>query len=236
VKPFEKFFAFFSGFKGCCFLKDNAQFLLFLAVQSGGLHSVLKTSTAKISKELGISQQTVSRKLRELKESGLIFLNASPSGCSISLTTEGIELLRFQFFSLQKLFQQNKSKVLHGRVKIGLGEGRYYISRPFYLKQFKKFLGFRPFFGTLNLEIDQAELAGFVSAMPFIEILGFETGERSFGKIRAFKVLVEGKQPAAIIFPERTAHKKNEIEVISSLNLRKKFGLKEGSSVSVSRA
>ena len=217
-------------------LKDHAQFLLFLAVQSGGLHSVLKTSTAKISKELEISQQTVSRKLRELKKHELISMTASSSGCSISLTTEGIELLRFQFFSLQKLFQQNKSKVLHGKVKIGLGEGRYYISRPFYLKQFKKFLGFNPFFGTLNLEVDQAELAGFVSSLPSIEISGFETEERSFGKIRAFKVLVEGKQPAAIIFPERTAHKKNEVEIIASLNLRKKFGLKEGNKVSVSKA
>ena len=216
-------------------MKNDAQFLLFLAVQSSGLHTVLKTSTAKISKELGVSQQTVSRKLRELSESGLISLNASPSGCRISLTNNGIELLRLQFFSLQKLFRQEKSRVLHGLVKIGLGEGRYYVSRPFYLKQFKKSLGFRPFFGTLNLEVDQAELAGFVSSMPLVEISGFETDERSFGKIRAFKVLVEGKQPAAIIFPERTAHKKNEVEVIASLNLRKKFGLKEGSKVSISR-
>ncbi len=216
-------------------MKDDAQFLLFLAVQSGGLHSVLKTSTAKISKELLISQQTVSRKLRELKKQELISMDASPTGCNISLTNDGIELLRFQFFALQKLFQQSKSKVLHGKVKIGLGEGRYYVSMPFYLKQFKKLIGFKPFFGTLNLEVDHAELAGFVSSLPSIEIFGFETEERSFGKIRAFKVLIEGKQPAAIIFPERTAHKKNEVEIIASINLRKKFGLKEGSKVSVSR-
>ncbi len=218
------------------FLKDDTQFLFFLAVQSDGVHSVLKTSTAKISKELEISQQTVSRKLRELKRDGLISMDASPSGCSISLTSDGIELLRLQFFALQKLFQQNKNRVLQGKVKIGLGEGRYYISRPFYLKQFKNLLGFKPFFGTLNLEVEQAELAGFVSALPSIEISGFETDERSFGKIRAFKVLVEGKQPAAILFPERTAHKKNEVEIIASINLRKKFGLNEGNKVRVSRA
>ncbi len=217
-------------------MKDNEQFLLFLAVQSNGLHSLLKISTAKISKELGVSQQTVSRKLRELRKADFISLEASPSGCTISLTKKGIELLRFQFFSLQKLFQQGKSRVLHAKVKIGLGEGRYYISRPFYLKQFKKALGFKPFFGTLNLEVNQAELAGFASFLTSVEISGFETEERSFGKIKAFKVLVEGKQPAAIIFPERTAHKKNEVEVIASLNLRKKFGLKEGSKVSISRA
>ncbi len=224
------------GSRGEFLLKNDAQFLLFLAVQSDGLHNVLKTSTAKISKEFGISQQTISRKLRELKRKKLILMDASPTGCTILLTTEGIDLLRLQFFSLRKLFQQGKSKVLHGKVKIGLGEGRYYVSRPFYLKQFKKLLGFNPFFGTLNLEVNQAELAGFVSALPSIEISGFETDERSFGKIRAFKVLVEGKQPAAIIFPERTAHKKNEVEIIASINLRKKFGLKEGSKVSVSKA
>ena len=52
----------------------------------------------------------------------------------------------------------------------------------------------------------------------FLEILkrvqdDGKTEERSFGKIRAFKVLLEGKQSAAIILPERTAHAKNEIEL-----------------------
>lgn len=213
-------------------LEKDLRLLLFVAGQSG-LHGSLKTSTAKLSKFLGISQQTVSRKLRQLKGSELISLKAEPSGCTVSLTKQGIELLRSQFIALQGLFQPAKKKALFGTVKNGLGEGRYYISRPPYQKQFREALGFTPFFGTLNLAVGQAELAGFLLGMAPIEIAGFETDERSFGRIIAFNVLVEGKQPAAIIFPERAAHQKNEIEIISALNLRKKFGLKEGSKVSI---
>ncbi len=207
--------------------------MLFLAEKSG-LHGSLKTSTAKLSKILGMSQQTVSRKLRALRDSELISLKAEPSGCTVSLTKQGIGLLRSQFLTLQGIFQAPKKPVLCGTVKNGLGEGRYYISRPYYLKQFREALGFRPFFGTLNLAVEQAELAGFLSGLQSFEITGFETEERSFGKIIAFKVLVEGKQQAAIIFPERTVHAKNEIELIAACSLRKKFGLREGNRVSIS--
>ena len=184
---------------------------------------------------MGMSQQTVSRKLRGLRDSELISLKAEPSGCTVSLAKQGIELLRSQFLALQGIFQAPKKNLLYGTVKNGLGEGRYYISRPSYLKQFKKVLGFRPFFGTLNLAVGQAELGRFLSGLQSFEIAGFETEERSFGKIMAFKVLAGGKQQAAIIFPERTAHPKGEIEIIAPCSLRKKFSLKEGNRVSISR-
>ncbi|MFA4855676.1 MAG: DUF120 domain-containing protein [archaeon] len=216
-------------------MEKDQRLLLFLAEQSG-LHGSLKTSTARLSRLLGMSQQTVSRKLRELRDYELISLKAEPSGCTVSLAKQGIELLRSQFLALQGIFQAPKKPVLfYGTVKNGLGEGRYYISRPSYLKQFKKVLGFRPFFGTLNLAVDQAELAGFLSGLQPFEIMGFETDERSFGKIIAFKVLAGEKQQAAIIFPERTAHPKGEIELIAPCSLRKKFSLKEGNRVSISR-
>jgi len=210
--------------------KQNEQLLLFLALQTG-LHAKAKTSTAKIAKHFAISQQTASRKLRELHKEGLITLNASPTGCTVSLTKEGTELLRQQFLSLQRLFEKGRKRQLHGLVKNGLGEGRYYVSRPLYLKQFKKLLGAKPFLGTLNLVVDLPQLNSFLSGLPVIEIPGFKTEERSFGRIKAFRVSVEGKQQAAVIFPDRSAHAAKEIEVIASVNLRKKFKLKEGSKV-----
>ncbi len=208
--------------------------LLFLALQTR-LHGSLKTSTAKIAKHLGVSQQTASRKMRQLHLDGLIELRATPSGCTVKLTNQGSELLRQQFLSLQHIFSARQTPALQGTVKIGLGEGKYYVSRPFYLKQFKKMLGFKPFFGTLNLIVSQDRLASFLSGLSPIEIRGFKTEERSFGKIKAFNVLVQGKQKASLIFPERTAHQKNEVEVIAQVNLRKKFRLREGSRVLLKR-
>lgn len=216
------------------FLEDE-KLLLFLALKTGLLGKA-KTSTSKISDVFGVSQQTASRKLRELKKQGLIGLNASPSGCEISITNKGISLLREDFLSLKNLFEGRSEARVFGTVKSGLGEGRYYISRHGYVKQFKKLLGFKPFFGTLNLTIPQQNIESFVSGLAPVSIKGFETPERSFGKITAFRIEVQGKQEAVLIIPERTTHSKNEVEVIAKINLRKKFKLKEGSKVSLSMA
>ncbi len=212
--------------------KQDEQLLLSLALQIG-LHGKLSTSTAKISASFGGSQQTISRKLRRLKAAGLILLEATPSGCSLSLTKKGIELLNQRFLSLKLLFEPGKRASLSGTVKDGLGEGRYYVSRPPYLKEFRERLGFKPFFGTLNLTVEPAILRQFLAGKQPIEVPGFTTEERSFGKIKAFRVLVQGKQKAALIFPERTGHPENEIEVIAPVNLRKRFRLKQGSLVSL---
>jgi len=213
-------------------LKQDRQLLLFLASKSG-LYGRAKTSTAKIASGLGMSQQTASRKLRALEKAGLINLNASPKGCTVSLTGQGVECLKQQHLALNRLFQGGAKRALQGKVKDGIGEGKYYVSRPPYLKQFRKLLGFKPFFGTLNLAVSQAELNSFISSQAPAEIEGFKTEERSFGKIRAFPVLFQGKEKAAIIIPERATHPKNEIEIIAVSNLRKKFRLKEGSKAEV---
>jgi len=211
---------------------DDEKLLVFLALQAG-LHGSVKTSTARIAGHFRVSQQTASRKLRNLKKAGLIRLFAGPSGCTVSLAPEGARLLRADFLSLKQVFGPGTKKMLRGKIKDGLGEGRYYVSRPYYLKQFKNLLGFKPFFGTLNLIVDIAELNSFLLGLHPIKIEGFETDERSFGTIRAFKVTVQGKQQAALIMPERTAHPKNEIEVIAPTNLRKKFKLGQGRQVTL---
>ncbi len=212
--------------------EENFQILLFLA-EKGGLHSAIRISTAKIAQHFGISQQSASRKLRLLAADNLISLSATPAGSRVQLTEQGIALLKNRFVELQQLFEKKKASALAGTVKIGLGEGKYYVSKKPYLAQFKKLLGFVPFFGTLNLIVGREELNSFLAGMQPILIEGFETRERSFGPIKAFKAMVEGKQQAAIIFPERSTHPENEIEVIAPINLRKKFGLREGSKVTI---
>lgn len=208
--------------------------LLVLLASKAGLQGHVKTSTARLAMLLGSSQQTISRRLRELKKGGLVELVSEPSGCVVSLTKKGTDVLRTDFLALKRLFEAKRIKKISGRVKNGLGEGKYYVSRPFYLSHFKSLLGLKPFFGTLNLVVEPEALESFLFGRPSEAIPGFKTDERSFGKIHAYKVMVEGKQAGAVIFPERTTHPKNEVEIISSVNLRKKFGLKEGSKVSFS--
>ena len=214
---------------------EGEKLLLFLASKAGPLGRA-KTSTSAIAGHFGGSQQTASRKLRQLKSQGLIGLEASPAGCYVSITREGLSLLRENFLALQAVFGQGPGQKpsVSGTVKSGLGEGRYYVSRPHYLKQFTRLFGKRPFLGTLNLMIPEAELASFASGLAPVKISGFETRERSFGEITAFRVMVQGRQKAILAIPERTTHPKNEAEVIAVVNLRKKLGLKDGSKVVLS--
>jgi riboflavin kinase len=209
--------------------------LLFFIAKNARLHGTLSSSTATIARHLGISQQSVSRKLRVLRDNNFVTLDSSPKGINVTLTQTGISVLKSKYFEMKKLFSSKATERIVGEVKTGLGEGAYYVSRPGYSKQFKELLGFKPFPGTLNLIIDQAVLQSFLTGLEEVWLKGFKTKERSFGSITAFRVGV-GKCKAAIIFPERSSHAKNEIEVIAPVSLRAKMKLKEGSKVKVARA
>ncbi|MAG22335.1 MAG: riboflavin kinase [Candidatus Diapherotrites archaeon] len=209
--------------------------LLFFIAKSAMLRGTFVSSTAKISVKLGISQQSVSRKLRELQDKGLAEVSASPRGVEAKLTEKGTRLLKSRYLELKQLFEAKHLKSISGSLKTGLGEGAYYVAQAPYVKQFKELLGFKPYFGTLNLVMDEEKLLAFLSGFESIEIKGFKTKQRTFGKITAFKILIEGKEKGAIIFPERSSHPQNEIEIIAPNYLRKKLNLKEGSKVRISK-
>lgn len=206
--------------------------LLTYIVKKEGLFGSLKSSTLKISKEIGISQQTISRKLREMENKGLITRSASPNGLIVSLDDRGREFLQKNYQELSQIFKTKKTAII-GIVKKGIEEGAYYVSQKQYQQQFKSKLGFNAFPGTLNLEINKEELAQFLANKEVIEINGFTTKTRSFGSITAFKIRINNIQ-AAIVKPERARHPKEIIEIIAPANLRELLKLRENDKVKIS--
>ncbi len=201
-----------------------------LLIAKGARGKTFSSSTLKIAQSLGISQQSVSRNLRELKRKGLIELETSPRGINARPSKQGLGILKADYIELKNVFEPKKALSLQGILTKGLGEGSYYMSLSPYVKQFEQKLGFKPFAGTLNLIIDEAELFAFLSGLEGTKISGFKTKDRTFGSIKAFRVKV-GAETAAIIFPERSTHPPDQIEVIAGSNLREKLRLKEGSKV-----
>ena len=65
-----------------------------------------------------------------------------------------------------------------------------------------------------------------------IEIPGFRKGSRTFGKLAVYKCMMNGI-PGAIVFPERSQHGLQVLEVVSPYNLRKKLKLDDGSKLRV---
>ena len=97
-----------------------------------------KTSSIELAKITGDSQQTISRKLKQMEKNGLIRRTVSPKGQKIEMTQKGIEILREQYTCLKEIFEGRKKTEIKGTVETGLKEGRYYMSLPQYREQIKR--------------------------------------------------------------------------------------------------
>ena len=203
--------------------------LLLLLARRGALARPVRLRTAEIGEEMGMSQQNASVRLRSLETEGLI----ERKGRMLALTKDGILSLLKSYSQLKSVFE-NPGFKFAGQVVDGLGEGRYYMTKRPYVKEFEKKLGFKPFGGTLNLEISDSLLEQRLQLRetPPVKISGFRMGGRTFGPIDAYKCKV-GAENGAIIFPIRNHHPLNVLEVVAPSNLRKALSLSTGAKLEV---
>lgn len=199
----------------------------------GGLQEFVYTSSGELAERLGVSQQTSSRKILELLDAGLIARRLGTRKQLIRLTTEGVEVLRQEYAEYRALFSGGDSVVVRGKVVTGLGEGRYYISREGYRKAFGQMLGFDPFPGTLNIEVEPTDRdkVGELKDETGMLVPEFQSEGRTFGAVKCFRADIGGIE-AAVIFPLRSHHT-HTIEIISPVNLRETLELGDGTEITV---
>jgi len=193
----------------------------------GGINNTLETSTGKLSRQLRVSQQTVSRRLMELERAGAIQRELRSDGINLRLTPKGKEMLEHEYTILKSVFEEQKHG-LKGLVSSGEGEGAYYVKQ--YRKKIESCFGFEPFPGTLNVKVQQGEGVLFLSKIEKRRIEKFKTKEREFGGIDCYKVKI-GEIDAGIIIPHRTRHGKEIVEVVAPVFLRGYFKLKDNDSI-----
>jgi len=211
---------------------ESEDFVLLLHLaRKGGISGQFETSTSKVARELSTSQQTISRKVRQLAAQQLIESRASPNGIEVSFTEKGRKVLNEKYLELQAIFSAKKVSGIEGKVVSGKGEGKYFLSFEQYAGKINEKIGFKPFLGTLNLQVEQSKLEQFSAALDKVYIEGFELPGRTFGGLVAAKILINNELKGALVFPERTNLPKNIVEVIAHVNIRKKFSLKDGSKV-----
>jgi len=206
--------------------------LLTYIAKKEGLFGSLKSSTLKISKELGISQQTISRKLKEMENKGLVKRSTSPNGLTTSLDKGGRELLQQNYQELSQIFKNKKTAIL-GIIQKGIEEGAYYVSQKQYQQQFKGKIGFDAYPGTLNVAVDKEELAQLLANKEAVTIDGFTTKNRSFGALVCYKIKINSLD-AAIVKPERARHPEEIVEIIAPVNLRESLKLQDKDKVRIS--
>jgi len=126
-----------------------------------------------------------------------------------------------------------KDLIIAGKVVSGAGEGAYFTRINWVQEQCAERLGFKPFPGTLNLEISRQYL-------PIIESLNREEGielispDPKFCNAKAIPVSL-GEIRGALIMPDEKVriHAKNIIEIIAPFKIKASLNVSDGDFISV---
>jgi len=117
-----------------------------------------------------------------------------------------------------------------GVVCSGTGKGRKHLSKKIYKKEIKKYFGFEPFAGTLNIKVSKS-LYNMILERTKKEGTLLAKKSKEHGNVLALPCQI-GSVKSLILFPERSIHK-DVIEIAAPVELRKKLKLKDGDQVDV---
>ncbi|UCB59124.1 MAG: DUF120 domain-containing protein [Thermoplasmatales archaeon] len=199
----------------------------------GAIKNKIEISSIELAKQLDTSQQTASRYLLELDKKNMISREFGIKKQLIQINSQGEDILQKEHLQYQQIFQLTNRVVFKGRVVSGMGEGRYYTEQDGYVTQFKQKLGFIPYPGTLNVEIEYIDRnkLRLLKNHSAIDIDEFQTKNRTFGGVKCFRAEINGID-AAIVLPLRS-HYSNILEFISPEFLREKLNINNDDFVNI---
>ncbi|MFB6118878.1 DUF120 domain-containing protein [Halosegnis sp.] len=206
----------------------------------GAVDGPVTVTCATLADRLDASNQTASRRLQRLEEAGVVERELLGDGQRVVLTDAGERTLRGEYEQYRRIFERSAAVELTGRVTSGMGEGRHYISLPGYMEQFVDRLGYEPFPGTLNVELDaeSVEARARMDGLDPVRIDGWEDDERTYGPAFCWPATVSAAggefESAHVIAPERTHHGADQLEVIAPEKLRETLDLDDDEEVTVS--
>ncbi len=119
---------------------------------------------------------------------------------------------------------------LDGTVTSGLGRGADYVGMDAYQERFTDVLGFSPYPGTLNLEVDADGKTALEDAAPHHRIDSFTVDGEAYSAVDAYLVTVEDVD-AALLEMEVTDHPPTVAELVAPVNLRDALDLDDGDTV-----
>lgn len=203
----------------------------FFLLKKGAHVSPLKVTETELAASLGMPQQTLSRRLISLEKSGRIKRQEG----GILLAKKSVDEAAKLKAALDCSFSDDAHLEVRGEIVSGIGEGKYYMSLAGYKKQIKKLYGFEPYPGTLNVKLAPEEVQKrlLLRERRGDSIKGFEYRGRKLGGLVSYVCHFNGTSAVAI-FPEKSQHGLNIIELVGPFEFRKKFALKDGEEVLLS--
>jgi len=197
----------------------------------------INISTKFLASRLNVSQQTVSRKLREMEKKNLIKRQFHRRGQKVEILSEGEKILKTVYQRLEKI-NKNLPSGIHfkGYIIEGSGEGKYYTNLKGYSRQFYKKLKYKPYPGTLNIKLKSVEdlkEKNKLANLPPVIIHGFKTKDRTYGEIHCWPCKINGKVKGTIVIPKRTHHHLDTVEILAPICLRKYLSLKNNNLIKI---
>ncbi len=203
--------------------------IVLLLLKKGAHREPVYATTRQLASELGISQQSFSRRSILLVSDGYI---EKQKGAYL-LTKKAVSDSKSLYRSLSDSLFGGKSLDFTGKIIHGHSQGAKFMEIPEYKKQFAKVLGFEPYPGTLNISIPPEDIElrlRLKSKKPRI-IEGFKRGGETFGSIIAYEILISETIKGAVLFPDRSTHGLTVMELIAPVNIKQKLKLEDGDQI-----
>ena len=120
---------------------------------------------------------------------------------------------------------------VNGEVTTGLGKAAFFLSQDFYVNNFIRNCGFKPYPGTLNVIVGEEYLSEISNVKNNCE--NIIKPDEGFGAVKYIKAVLNDEIDGAIVFPAKTEHNENYLEFIAEEKLRDKLNLKDGDIVTI---
>lgn len=211
-----------------------------LVALDGALEGRASVTCAALADRLDASNQTASRRLQRLEDADYIERDMTGDGQEIAVTESGERALQREYADYRRLFEGDADVELSGVVTSGMGEGRHYISLSGYMEQFRERLGYEPFAGTLNVDLDDDSVRARarMDAIDPVGIDGWKDDERTYGPAFCWPAVAETAEGnryevAHVIAPERTHHGEDQLEIIAPEKLREELDLADDDHITI---
>ncbi len=123
--------------------------------------------------------------------------------------------------------------ILTGRIASGAGEAAYFTGLDWVQQQCAEKLNFKPFPGTLNIEVDEASLPE-LAEMKKEKGIALLSPDPKFCNARVLPANLENVRGAILIPDEEVnIHGKNIVEFIAPLSIKETLSLTDGDKISV---
>ncbi len=123
--------------------------------------------------------------------------------------------------------------IVRGKVFSSVGEGRKFVSLPWFRKQVEEIFGFKPYPGTLNLLLADKDGENLAHLLKNKHGGHHVFPENGYFPGFLYKALIASKILGAVVRPSVPNYPKNVLELIASICLRKILKIKDGDEIEV---